>query len=48
MQLIFWALKIKKYNTNKRPFKIMQPNIYSIKDLKEIKITNEKNSNTIK
>ena len=26
----------------------MQTNIYSIKDLKEIKITNEKNSNKIK
>ena len=48
---------LNNYNTNKGPFKIMQPNIYSnfeddgiesIKDPKEIKITNEKSSNIIK
>ena len=48
---------LNNYNTNKGPFKIMQPNIYSnfeddgiesIKDPKEIRITNEKSSNKMK
>ena len=51
IQLLFRAVKINNYNTNKEPFKIMQHDIYSnfeddgiesIKDPKEIKITNEK------